>query len=365
VTVSSANSIGGSTTSDDVLSADLQHILLHTADLWEELRGQRLFITGGTGFVGSWLLESFIGACDVLGIGAEVVVLTRRPEAFRSSAPRIACHPCVQLIEGDVQTFKFPETPCKYVIHAASDVGAGATPSDELAMLDASLAGARRVLEYARWSRTRKLLFVSSGAVYGRQAPSISRVPEEYGGAPTLREPGSVYGEAKRVGEMMCVLEGARSGFEAKIARGFAFVGPYLPIDARFAIGNFVRDALGGGPVRVKGNGTPRRSYLYAADLAIWLWTILFRGTSARAYNVGSTVDVSVADVANVVASSVTPNAQVVIEQKRDPVLAPERYVPDTRRAHEELGLREQIDLRESVIRTLAWHRRVAAVRTA
>jgi len=346
------------------LSADLQHVLTHTTDLWEELRGQRVFVTGGTGFVGSWLLESFTWAYDVLGMDAEAVVLTRRPAAFRSIAPHVAGHPAVRLIEGDVRTFMFPETACAYVIHAAADVATGRAPGDPLAMLDTGVMGTRRVLEYARRSGARKLLFVSSGAVYGRQPPSISHVSEEYVGGPKATDPGSTYGEAKRVGELMCVLEGRRSSFEAKIARGFAFVGPYLPTNERFAIGNFVRDALQGGPVRVNGDGTPRRSYLYAADLAIWLWTILFRGAPARAYNVGSSVDVSVADIASLVASSVTPEAQVVIEQKPSSAAAMHQYVPDTRRAYDELGLRERIDLRESVIRTLAWHRRIAAART-
>lgn len=345
------------------LSADLQHILAHTADLWEELRGQRLFITGGTGFVGSWLLESFTGACDVLGINAESIVLTRTPDAFRLRAPRVAGHPCVRLVEGDVQTFAFPEATCAYVIHAASEVGIGAALRSELDNLAASVVGTQRVLHYARKTGTRKLLFVSSGAVYGEQPSSISHVPEDFTGGPALSDPGSVYGEGKRVAELMCVVEGRRSGIEAKIARGFAFVGPYLPTEARFAIGNFVRDALQGGPVRVKGDGTSRRSYLYAADLAIWLWTILFKGVPARPYNVGSSVDISVADVAGVVASSVRPEADVVIEQTPRSASLLQRYLPDTHRAQDELGLRERIDLRESVMRTLAWHRHMAALR--
>jgi nucleoside-diphosphate-sugar epimerase len=345
------------------LSADLQHILTHTTDLWEQLRGQRLFLTGGTGFVGSWLLEGFTHACDALGIEAEALVLTRKPDVFRATAPQVARHPSVRLIEGDVRTFAFPEGVCSYVIHAAAEGVAGAAPGDELDNLAASAAAMQRVFHYAREAGTRKVLLVSSGAVYGRQPSSISHMSEDFIGGTTLSDADSVYGEGKRVAELMCLVEGRRSGIEAKIARGFAFVGPYLPIDARFAIGNFVRDALRGGPVRVTGDGTPRRSYLYAADLAIWLWTILFNGLPARPYNVGSSVEMSLADAAGIVASSVTPEAEVVIERAPTAV-SPQRYVPDTRRAQEELGLRERIDLRESVIRTLAWHRHIRTLRT-
>jgi dTDP-glucose 4,6-dehydratase len=346
------------------LSVDLHHVLTHTADFWEELHGQRMFITGGTGFVGSWLLESFIWARDVLGTDSEALVLTRQPDAFRSKVPHIATHPGVRLIEGDIRTFTFPKDACAYVIHAASEVAINAAPCDDFAVLDDIILGTRRVLEYARSGGARKLLFVSSGAVYGRQPLSISHLSEEYTGGPTLSDPYSAYGEAKRVGELMCVLEGRRSCFETKIARGFAFVGPYLPIDARFAIGNFLRDALNGVAIRVTGDGTPRRSYLYAADLAIWLWTILFKGAPARPYNVGAVVDRSIAEVARIVASSVAPEVPVIVEHKPHGASIPERYVPDTHRSQEELGLREWINLQESVIRTLAWHRHIAKIRT-
>lgn len=360
---SSANPAGppAQPSSANSLSADLDHVLTCTAGLWSDLRGQRLFITGGTGFVGSWLLESFVRARDVLGIDAQALVLTRRPDAFRSHAPHLAFHPGVQLIEGDVRTFHFPAGGCGYVIHAAADPGRGPAP-DARCMVDTMIDGTRRVLDFAGHCGARTFLFVSSGAVYGRQPAEMCHVAEDYTGAPSLADPGSAYGEAKRLGELVSVLAGTQFGFDVKIARAFALVGPYLPIDLGFAMGNFVRDALHGGPIRVTGDGTPRRSYLYAADLAIWLWTILFKGAPGRAYNVGSSRELSIADAARLVASAV--NAHIIMGREPDETRAPERYVPDTRRAEQELGLRERVDLRESVTRTLAWHRRLEEMTT-
>ena len=143
---------------------------------------------------------------------------------------------------------------------------------------------------------------------------------------------------------------------ETKIARCFAFVGPHLPLDANYAIGNFIRDALRGGPIQVQGDGTPWRSYLYAADLAVWLWTLLFRGPAAEPVNVGSDQAVSIAQLAHRVQTLLAPGAEVIILQEPKADVQATRYVPSIERARA-LGLETWIDLDEAILRTAAWHR--------
>ena len=142
-----------------------------------------------------------------------------------------------------------------------------------------------------------------------------------------------------------------------KIARCFAFVGPYLPLDANYAIGNFIGHVLNETPLRIEGDGTPYRSYLYASDLVIWLWTILFRGVSGRAYNVGSEEAISISALAAHTARAASPELLVTIGKKAVPSLPPQRYVPSTARARQELGLAETVDLPEGIARTIGWHR--------
>jgi nucleoside-diphosphate-sugar epimerase len=312
------------------------------------------FHHGGTGFFGCWLLESFAYANDQLGLKARAVVLTRNPGAFAAKAPHLAERPDLEFVTGDVRTFPFPEGSFSHVIHAGTTSSAPVEPGEMFATI---VDGTRRVLEFAAAHGTRKLLFVSSGAVYGRQPSDLAHIPEDYPGAPDPLDPASAYGEGKRAAELLCALANRKPGLETKIARCFAIVGPHLPLDAHFAIGNFIRDALRGGPIQVMGDGTPFRSYLYAADLTIWLWTILFRGKPGRAYNVGSEIALSISEAARKVAGIFQLPLEVQIAKTPAPAQQPERYVPSTARARAELGLRELISLEEAVRRTIQWDR--------
>ncbi len=337
------------------LAQDLDHVLAHTEGLWDEFRGQRIFITGGTGFFGCWLLESFCWANDKLGLGAQAWVLTRDPDAFRLKAPHLAAHRSVTLHMGDVRRFDFPDGLFSHVIHAATEASARLNAENPLLMLDTIVEGTRRALDFALHCGARKFLLTSSGAVYGPQPPELTHIPEEYGGAPDPLDPASAYGEGKRVAEHMCSLYHGKTGLETKIARCFAFVGPYLPLDAHFAVGNFIRDALIGGALVMKSDGVSRRSYLYAADLAVWLWTILVRGAPTRAYNVGDERCLTIRELALKVALAAGTGCKVVSKGKQGSDHRGGDYVPATTRARVELGLKAGVGCDEALQRTLRY----------
>ena len=338
------------------LAADLDHILDHTRDLWDELRGERLFITGGTGFFGCWVLESFLWANERLRLDAHAVILTRRPATAKQALPHLMLDPAISLHEGDVRTFAFPSGQFSHIIHAATESSAKLNNETPLLMLDTIVDGARRTLELATQCKAQKFLLTSSGAVYGKQPPEMTHIPEEYMGAPDPLDPKAAYGQGKRLAEHLCAQYARTDGLQPKIARCFAFVGPYLPLDIHFAIGNFIRDGLKGGPIVVKGDGTSYRSYLYAADLAIWLWTILFNGQSLRPYNVGSDESLSIVEVAHRVAEQFPAKIAVEIRGTPNPLKPVERYVPGMSRALAELDLQLRIPLNIGIHRTLDWY---------
>ena len=339
-----------------IVAEDAAAAVTSTLAAWERLRGARIFVTGGTGFVGTWLLETFAAAYVRCNLDAEIVVLTRDAQAFRQKAPHLANQPWIAFVSGDVRNFAFPPGNFTHVVHAATAASAALNANRPAEMLDTIVDGTRRVLKFVQRRSTARVLLVSSGAVYGRQPSELTHVPEEYGGGPDPLDPGQAYAEGKRVSELSGAIAAlADDGPTISIARCFAFVGPYLPLDAHFAIGNFIRDALAGGPVNLSGDGTPFRSYLYAADLAAWLWTILSRGANARAYNVGSARGLQLWDIAHLVASN-CGGCEVSRGRDPQPGIAALRYVPDVSRARQELGLAEWTPLETAIQRTVRWH---------
>ena len=343
------------------LARDLEMIADRTSSLWEEMRGQRIFITGGTGFFGCWLVESFCHVNRALKLDAEATVLTRDPEAFRRKCPHLADDPALTLMRGDVRNFEFPAGEFRYVIHAATEARARQAAEAPLEMLSTIVEGTKRTLEFAASHGAGQgmgaFLLTSSGAVYGKQPGEMTHVPESYPGGPDPLDPASVYAEGKRLAEQLCVQYTKKFGVGAKIARCWAFCGPHLPLDEHFAIGNFIGDVLAERAIEIKGDGTPRRSYLYAADLAVWLWAILFRAPELVPINVGSARDVSILELAKIVAATLRPETEIRVAQQARPGAPPARYVPSVERARALLALEEWTSLEESIRRTAEWYR--------
>ena len=345
------------------LDADFDLILARAAHLWPRLAGQSLFITGGTGFFGRWLLEALRIANTRHALGLRVTVLTRDPAAFGRKAPAILADPAFRFLLGDVRDFAFPTGDFSHVIHAATtsahETFAG---EDPLRKLDTLVGGTRRVLDFAAERGIENLLFTSSGVVYQPLPPppggSHTPIPESSLLAPPTHDPASALGQAKRAAEFLCACYAERYGWHLGIARCFSFVGPYLPLDIHYAIGNFIAQALHAERIVVNSDGTALRSYLYAADLVVWLLTLLLDGESGRPCNVGSDAAISIGDLAHRVRDLIAPEKPIdILGKATNAVGNPIRnaYIPDITLARNKLGLGVWTDL-STAIRSTARH---------
>jgi len=301
------------------------------------MRNKRIFITGGTGFFG----KSLIRHCRELKEN-DIVILSPESEKRIKNFPSLRTDNRIDFLRGDVRDFEFPDGDFDYIFHGATTSGT-IIPDDE--MLSVVVDGTKHVLDFASHNtHLSNLLYVSSGAVYGDKYNVPMR--EDFSCKPV-----NVYGRSKLEAEELCL----DSGVPCSIARCFAFVGEYLPLDSHFAIGNFIRDCQNDQPIVIKGDGTPIRTYLYSGDLAHWLWTILLHGEPGRAYNVGSARAISIGALAETVrkVAGTSNDIKVLMPLSGEP---PQRYMPDISRLRAELGLEERTSLEEAIRLTLAYH---------
>lgn len=335
-----------------LLRQDLDHVLTHAESIWRDLAGARLFITGGTGFFGKWLLESIAHANDSLGCGIKVTILTRNSAAFWAEMPHLRKRTEFCWLNGDVTDFAFPVGDYDFIFHLATFTSAHLEKIAPQEMLTAKFLATQRVLNFARHCKARRVLVASSGAVYGPQPATLESIPEDYEGAPNPLLPSSAYGNGKRMVEQLCAIA---PDVDVVIARCFTFLGPHLPLDARYAAGNFLRDAMAGNPIIIESDGSALRSYLHPADLVYWLLGLLHRGQKRRAYNVGSQEVITIRNLANRIAAATNnmSEVRVLLPPSQQP---PQRYVPNTTRVQDELGLLETIALDDAIVRTLRWH---------
>lgn len=337
---------------------DLALVLDKAHDALLTLRGARLFITGGSGFFGRWLLESLLLADKKLDLHLSITLLTRQAEQFAAANPHLFIGDTIQLLPGDVTTFPYPAGHFSHVIHAAT-TSAHETfhGEDPLNKFDTLVAGSRHVLDFAAQAKVQNFLFTSSGVAYGVQPANVERLHEDSPHAPASNDVHSALGQAKRAAEFLCSHYAARHGWKLSIARCFSFVGPLLPLDIHYAIGNFINDALSlnQAEITVQGDGTPLRSYLYSADLIVWLLTIMARGQPLGIYNVGAEQAVSMAQLAHLVRDTLSPNKPVRILKQGDDSVGNSRrnqYLPDTSKARQELGLQSWTPLASAIRKT-------------
>jgi UDP-glucuronate decarboxylase len=309
----------------------------------------RILLTGGTGFFGRALLRYIISS----GIhsGCSISVLSRQPDRFRSTYPDLASCANITFVQGDMQVPGSLPWGQSYthVLHAATDSTFGPCLAP-LERFNHIVEGSRHILDLAVSTGATRFLLTSSGGIYGLQPPDLDAIPEEWLGSPSMGHASTAYSQAKRAAEHLCALYGDAHGIETVIARCFAFVGPDLPRDVHFAIGNFIRDALQEDSINIKGDGKALRTYLDQRDLAHWLWTLLLYGKSGEAYNVGSDCVISISQLANLVRDLLAPRKPVVTLRSPIHSASQTRYVPCINKIRNAFGLRPEHDLVDAIL---------------
>jgi dTDP-glucose 4,6-dehydratase len=324
-------------------------IVSNNHDLWDNLRDKNIFLTGGTGFFGKSFLDLFIELDRKLKLNCNITILTRDKSSFKNKFPMLCNHHFIDFQEGDVCHIPPSTKKYEYLLHFASPASAILNREKPDEVYNIIVEGTRQVLNFAKSSNTKKILFASSGAVYGIQPSEMLTINENYPGLPVKNASGAAYGIGKREAERMGVQLAKNDDIEFKIARCFAFSGPYLDPHGAYALGNFVRDTALNKNIIIKGDGRDYRSYMSSDDLVVALIKILINGRNMQAYNVGSDEAISIKDLALTVKSSVNPNINIEIQGMVDETVPPKRYIPNIDLLKNELNYAPTMTLSESI----------------
>lgn len=311
-----------------------------------EMAGKRVFLTGGTGFFGYWLLMT-IDRLNAKGADISVVALSRNPEQFLDRHPEFRAATWLQFVRGDIKNYDFPQGTFDLFIHGATDTSPDAA-HHALELFDSIVQGTRHVLDHAVICKTRRVLIISSGAIYGEQPAEVTHITESSPYACSSTNAADAYGEGKRAMEMLAACHAQKYGIEPVFARCFAFIGYGLP--AHLAVGQLIKSALKQGRIVINGDGKTIRSYLYAADLAVWLLALACKGKPGKPYNVGSDEAFRLDELAQLI--SITLGLDVPVEILGHSTSSSRiRYVPAVSSIQQELGVSIWTDMTTSIRR--------------
>ena len=337
--------------------SDTSAVLNGRLDLLKPLAGTHLVIPGGTGFLGTWLLELIAALNADHGFGTRVTVYSRSAPDFARRHKHLGAHKEFHFLEGDIRFLMELPHDTNYIIHAAALTDRRLFASNPTAVGEVNTLGTIRLLRAASLlENLQNLLLISSGLVCGPQSLSLERISENDSSGFPCNSANAIYAESKRFSESFAASFVSETKIPLVIARPFAFVGPYQSLELPWAVTDFIRDSLAGRPIKIMGDGSTVRSLMYASDFAYWTLAALVQGQARQAYNIGSPEPVDLLSLARMITQHFNPSPEILTKVGQSGHETT-RLVPCVEKSRRELGVQLTVPLAEAIQKTINWHR--------
>ena len=324
-------------------------------DVRAALARQHIAVTGGTGFLGTWIAEMVAALNDQYQLGITLDLYARNISEWPAQYPHLAKRLDIRLRSQDVRSpFEFAKTT-SYVVHAAGIPNNRVHASDPLRVHQTTVAGIGNALDAAaQLDGLLRFVNVSSCMVAGTPQRPGPLGENDYYPIPS-GQLHKVYVDAKRSAEMLASIYRSQYRLPVSTVRPFTLTGAYQQLDRPWAINNFLRDVLTGSEIRIHGDGSARRSYLYGSDAAWWTLAALVKGVDGEVYNLGSAEAVTHLELVRMIGERVTPAPRVALNTAPGKQPAQDDLYPDVSATQKRLGVRQTCGLEQTVTKTYRW----------
>jgi len=316
------------------------------SELNADLYGRSILITGGSGFIGSWL-------CDILvRLGARVTCLDNLSSGRTANIDHLLSNNNFRFIKADVVEW-IPRGEFDMIIHAASLPAPEHYIEKPVEAILPNTLGLMKLLEYARKTDSR-ILFTSTSEVYGDS--SVIPTPESFWGCVNPIGPRSCYDESKRMAEALCMAYHRQYGVDVRIARIFNTYGPRLDPGAKYArvVSRFIMQALKNEPITVHGDGKQTRSFCYVTDTVACLIKMLIKeNINGAVINVGNPQEITILELAKLIKRLTKSTSPIIFTSPRPD--DPRRRCPSIDMAKKILGWEPKVSLKDGLKHTIEW----------
>lgn len=350
-----------------IIKNDIENIIKRLGNDVNKLSGKRILVTGASGLIGSYLVETiaYLNSEKILSTPCKVTGSQKSVIAKKNRLGYLLDRKDIQFVSRDAALPYSPSFKIDYIIHSAGDSAPAFFLADPLGTIDVNVNGIRWILEYAKKNNTESVLYMSSGEIYGNPTPENIPTPETYNGNVSTLGSRSPYTSSKRLAETLCFVYFEKYGVPVKIARPFVVYGPGLSIYDKRVMAEFIRSGLQGKPIEMLNEGLDTRSYCYISDATVAFFKLLLSSRNGEAFNVASDLEeVSIKDLAELVHKICQIHEPVKVKSQDAKFIkdAPNRVFPDISKLKKtfkffvpevgiEEGLRKTIEWNKSVIK--------------
>lgn len=318
----------------------------------EKLKSSHILITGGTGFVGTWLTEMIIYLNENFNFNLTVYLLSRNATQ-RSNYIKFKY---INYIKSDVKNVKELPISIEYILHAAGTPDSREHVSNPIKTIETFYKGTQNILDLAsRLPNLIKVIHFSSNKIYGTNYSTL--LIDESNTTIVENNIQDVYSESKRISETICKAYMSELYLPIIIVRPFAFIGPFQSLDKPWAVNNFIRDAILGGPIRILGNELTTKSYMYGSDLAYFILNILVLGKVGETYNLGNSNPTNLFELATKIKNLINSEIEIKIKSSKDRYSRTSFDVPHTSKIENDLNIKSFFEIDEALKRTILWNK--------